>query len=151
MHKWAYEHMKKCPFFALPNHWPLPLQFLPGIHVFTNQNLKTLKKFRWETQREKKQKTKQIKSKPLCLHIKPSIRTIKRIQIKYFFVLELRLGFVITRSSMEYTLEYTTANHLIDYGKKRLSKQLIVLVNRLCHVQLKGNLEKKIGFYRDKM
>ena len=45
---------------------------------------------------------------------------------------------------MEYTVENTTANHLIGLGKKRPSKKLIFSVNGLNHVQLKGNLEKKI-------
>ena len=38
VNKWACEHMKKLPFFAIPNHRPPPLRFLPGIHVFRNQN-----------------------------------------------------------------------------------------------------------------
>ena len=50
--------------------------------------------------------------------------------------------------SMEYTVENTAANNLIDLGKKRLSKQLIISVNRLGHVQMKGNLEKKIALLK---
>ena len=46
---------------------------------------------------------------------------------------------------MEYTVQNTTTSHLICLGKKRLSKQLIVSVNRLGHVQLNENLEKKIA------
>ena len=49
---------------------------------------------------------------------------------------------------MEYTVENTAANNLIDLGKKRLSKQLIISVNRLGHVQMKGNLEKKIALLK---
>ena len=45
---------------------------------------------------------------------------------------------------MEYTVKNTTENHLIKYGKKRLSKQLTISVNRLGLLQIKGNLEKKI-------
>ena len=32
--------MTKEPIFAVPNHRIPPLLFLPGIHVFTNQNKK---------------------------------------------------------------------------------------------------------------
>ena len=49
---------------------------------------------------------------------------------------------------MEYTVENTAENHLINYGKKRLSKQLTVSVNRLGHVQIKGNLEMKIALMK---
>ena len=45
---------------------------------------------------------------------------------------------------MEYTIENTTKNHLINYGKRRLSKQLTITVNRLGLIQIKGNPEKKI-------
>ena len=38
--------------------------------------------------------------------------------------------------------------YLINYGKKRLSTQLTVSVNRLGHVQIKGNLEMKIALMK---
>ena len=58
-------------------------------------NKETVRKFRWETQSEKEQKTKQNKIKPLCLNIKTSTRTIKKLRSKYVFVSKLRLEIVI--------------------------------------------------------
>ena len=46
---------------------------------------------------------------------------------------------------MDYSVENTVANNLINLGKKRLSTQLIISVNRLGQVQLKGNLDKKVA------
>ena len=46
---------------------------------------------------------------------------------------------------MDYSVENIVANNLINLGKKRLSKQRIISVNRLGQVQLKGNLDKKVA------
>ena len=46
---------------------------------------------------------------------------------------------------MKYTVENTTENHLYQLRQKWLSKQMIITVNRLSHLQLKGNLEKKMA------
>ena len=87
-----------------------------------------------------------MKSKPLCLYIKTSIWTTKRIQSKCFFVTKLRLRIMITCLLSSYCTWIVIKENIALFSlppfKNKLSKQLIISVNRLCHVQLKKSGEE---------
>ena len=71
---------------------------------------------------------------------------------KCFFVIKLWLRIVITSSLSSYCTRIVIKENFplfsLPPGTNKLSKQLIVSVNRLGHVQLKGNLEKKIALMK---
>ena len=134
--------MKKSPFVAVTSHRSPPLRFLPGIYVLTNQNLKL-------SINTKGEGTIDTPNKEQVFLSSHSIWTIKTIQSKYFFVFKTRIRdcdhlvmlFILYQN-------FFFAQFSLPSGKKRLTKQVTVSVNRHGHVQLKGNLEKKIALMK---